>query len=123
MATSVTEAQVRKVILIENDPVGIDIPFHIETADLIADGRLSDCGYSTELLDKIKLYLAAHFTSLFLREVEEQEMGDSREKYTRELASSLMSTRFGQTALSIEYKGILKSDNNTKYIGELGVIC
>lgn len=123
MATSVTEAQVRKVILIENDPVGLDIPFHIETADLIATGRLSDCGYSTELTDRIIVNLAAHFTSLFLREPEEQELGDSREKYTRELASSMLSTRFGQSALALDYKGVLKNDNNTKYIGSLGVIC
>jgi len=83
---------------------------------------LSDVGYSQEALDRITLYLASHFTSLYIREPEEQELGDSREKYTRELLTGLQSTRFGHNALALDWKGILVSDNNTKYRGSLDVI-
>ena len=120
--SSVTSCEVEKVINIEGDYPNLDIDFHIETADQIVSGRLSDVGYSSGLLDRITLYLAAHFTSLYIREVEEAELGDSREKYTRELARGLKSTRFGQTALAIDYEGILTSDNNIKYRSQIDVI-
>ncbi len=119
---NVTSAEVRKVINIVGDFPELDIDFHIETADLIVVGRLSDVGYSQEALDRITLYLAAHFTSLYIREPEEAELGDSREKYTRELETGLESTRFGHNALAIDWKGYLISDQNTKYRGSLDVI-
>jgi hypothetical protein len=120
---NVTEAEVRKVINLDGEEyTDLDISFHIETADLLVGGRLSDVDYTVELLDRITLYLAAHFTSLFIREAEEEELGDSREKYTRELEQGLASTRFGQQALTLDYEAILKSDSNIKFKGVLSSI-
>ena len=119
---NITSAEVERVINIEGDFPNLDIDFHIETADQIVLGRLSDVGYPSGLVDRITLYLAAHFVSLFIREVEEEELGDSREKFTRELAIGLRSTRFGQSALAMDYKGILASDNNIKAISQINVI-
>lgn len=122
---NVTSSEVRKVIRVVDDLNAfpdLDIDFHIETADIIVISRLSDVGYSQGSLDRITLYLAAHFTSLYIREPEETELGDSREKYTRELKTGLESTRFGQSALALDYKGILISDQNMKYRGSLDVV-
>ena len=119
---NVTSADVRKVIKIEGDFPELDIDFHIETADLVVIGRLSDVGYSVGALDRITLYLAAHFTSLYIREPEEHELGDSRERYTRELKTGLQSTRFGNNALALDWQGILISDTNTKYRASIDVI-
>lgn len=122
---NITDEDVRKVIRITDDLNAfpeLDLDFHIETADLVVMGRLSDVGYSTALLDKITAYLAAHFASLYIREPEEAELGDSREKYTRELKTGLESTRFGHNALALDWKGILISDQNNRYSGSLHVI-
>lgn len=119
---NVTSDDVQKVINIEGDFPNLDIDSHITTADRIVAGRLSNMGYNTETLDSITLYLAAHFVSLFIREPEEKELADSRDKFTRELAQGLRSTRFGQTALSIEYQGVLVSDTNNKHRAQINVI-
>ena len=120
---NVTSAEAEKVIRIVGILPDLDIDFQIETADLIVIGRLPGIDYPVELLDRITLYLAAHFTSLYIREHEEQELGDSRDKYTRELARGLQSTRFGQTALAMDYKGVLVADNNLKGVAKLDVVC
>ena len=85
-------------------------PF-IATAQLLADEELADKGLSTERLDKIVLYLAAHFVC-----VTEEKGGlkqdrlleaESTFKTPADDQNGLASTRYGQQAMILDTSGSL----------------
>jgi hypothetical protein len=81
----------------------------IDTANLYIDTHLSAAGHSTDILEKIELYLAAHFVAL----TEERgslkggKFGDASEFLSDVFSEGLRATRFGQTAITLDTSGIL----------------
>lgn len=83
---------------------------HIDTAQLVVNETLAGSGLSEARLDKIVLYLAAHFLSLSEgAEVRRAKMGDADESYVTPAAGSqgFQITRYGQQALALDTSGKL----------------
>lgn len=110
---SLSPRMVRDVIDVDN-LTDDDLEGHIATALALYDEHLVNSTISVRLQLEIKKYLAAHFASL--RDpstmVQSETIGDARIDYV-ELAKapvdkSLLSTRWGQVAISLDPTGILK---------------
>lgn len=110
MSARVTADEVKEVV---NTKIGADVILTsmIDTANVYIDTHLLSAGHSDQILEKIELYLAAHFVSL----TEEQggltraKLGDADESFANVYDQGLKSTRFGQQALVLDTSGILNS--------------
>lgn len=83
---------------------------HIDTAQLVVDETLASSGLSEARLDKIVMYLAAHFLSLSEgAEVRRSKMGDADESYVTPNGKmqGFQITRYGQQALALDTSGKL----------------
>lgn len=100
----VTEGDVKQLVDTDRS-VGI----FIDTANLYVTRHLATAITDSALLEKIELYLAAHFTAV----TEERGglifsgMGDARESMANVYKSGLGSTRFGQQAIVLDETGKL----------------
>lgn len=105
----VVDADVKEIIDTERDTT----PF-IETAQLIVDEDLADSELSTERLDKIVLYLAAHFVCITEEKggLKSERLGEASSSYAipKQLAGYHM-TRYGQQAMMLDTTGKLASDS------------
>lgn len=83
-------------------------PF-ITTANLLVTQHLGTSGLSTELLTQIEKYLAAHLVALHPdeRQLTEQKIGDSTDKYGGSFGDMLNFTQFGQTVQMLDHTGAL----------------
>ena len=96
----------------------------IDTANLFVDTHLASAGHTDAILDKIELYLAAHYVAL----TEEQggltrsKLGDADESFANIYGQGLKATRFGQQALAIDTTGILNSIATTQLKAEFRVV-
>ena len=97
---------------------------HIDTAHLVVDTHLSGAGLVHDVLRKIELYLAAHFTALTEEGggITRSKIGDSDESYANVYDRGFASTRFGQTALALDSSGILAKVSQTKLRAEFRVV-
>lgn len=107
----VSALEVREIVTSAADDDTILGSF-VDTAHLLVDTYLigGTCQHSDEILKKIELYLAAHFTALSQGEgtVKFSKMGDASESYdVDKLGDGLRSTRYGQTAIMLDTCGLL----------------
>ncbi len=81
----------------------------ILTANLMVTTHLSTAGHTDKVLELIELYLAAHYVALTEERggLIESEFGDARERYADIYQQGVNSTRYGQTALSLDSSGLL----------------
>lgn len=83
----------------------------IDTANVFVDTHLvPDANHGAPILNKIELYLAAHFVAISEEKgaVKFSKVGDASDAFdVSNLGSGFNSTRFGQTALSLDTSGIL----------------
>jgi hypothetical protein len=119
MAALVTDAEVKAVIDTTRDTT----PF-IDTADLLVTEDLANSGLSDARKKQIELYLAAHFVALTEERgnLTEHTVGDATEKYSMDLGSGLMLTRYGQQAANLDTSGTLKALASKGLVAQFRVI-
>ncbi len=97
----------------------------IDTANLFVDTHLASAGHSDAILEKITLYLAAHFVAISDEggALKSSKLGDATDQWdTSQLGIGLRSTRYGQTALTLDTTGILANVGSASYKAEFRVI-
>lgn len=103
-------------IQIPNDVTDGNLQVFCDTAALIRSEDLSGVGLSDDRLDKVELYLAAHFACLTYENggLTSKRIANSGESYLALGAykQGLPSTRFGQAALSLDSSGTLQATMN-----------
>lgn len=107
MALRVSDADVKAIV----EGVDFDTTPFIETANVVVDQHLADKISNASLLEKIELYLAAHFVALTTERgglVRSSAM-DAAETYANVFESGFRSTRYGQQALALDYTSTLTS--------------
>lgn len=114
---TVTAAQLRKLVEVPDDKADLDLQPFLASAALIRSEDLAGSGLSSNRLDQIELYLAAHFAvvSLEFGGVVMSKQGGSSETYRapEAKATGLATTRFGQLALSLDTSGTLQKSMST----------
>lgn len=122
MTARVTAAEVKELV---NTSVSdaVILTNHIETANLFVDTHLST-KHTEPMLRRIELYLAAHFVALTEERggVTRIKMGDADESLAAVYGEGFRSTRFGQTALSLDTTGTLARLAQTKPKAELRIV-
>ena len=120
----VSASQVTEIITttIEDDVLSSNM---IDTANTFVDEHLLEAGYSDALLEKIELYLSAHFVAI----TEEagapsmSKVGDATEEWATDwFGPGFASTRFGQTALTLDSSGILAEVGSGKLKAQFRVV-
>ncbi len=88
---------------------------HIVTANIIVSENLENQGISDPMLEKIELYLAAHYVALTEEGggLTRDKLGDADTSYANIYDQGLKSTRFGQAALALDTTGILVQISTT----------
>ncbi len=84
----------------------------IDTANLYVDTHLvPTAGHSERMLEKIELYLAAHFVALTEEQggITRSKLGDADESFANIYDKGFKATRFGQQALALDTSGILNN--------------
>ncbi len=97
---------------------------HIVTANLMVTTHLSDQGHTAAILTQIELYLAAHFVTLTEEGggITRSKIGDADESYANVYDQGFSSTRFGQTALSLDTSGTLARVAQSKLKADFRVV-
>ncbi len=97
---------------------------HIITANIYVTEHLATSGLSDAILERIELYLAAHYVALTEEGggLTRDKLGDADTSYANIYASGLNSTRFGQAALALDSTGILAAVAQTSLKAEFRVI-
>ncbi len=96
----------------------------INTANLYVDTHLLSAGHSSNILQRIELYLAAHIVAL----TEERgslkggKFGDASEFLADVFSEGFRSTRFGQLALALDTSGILAKLGQSTLKAEFRVV-
>lgn len=106
----VTEAEVK--LIIDTQLTNIDL--FIDTANIIVDEDLSDVGMSDVRLNKIELYLSAHFVCLREKQLTSENFGSASETYQGKTGMNLQSTNYGQTAMMLDKSGTLVNVGKTR---------
>lgn len=100
-----TDIDVKAII----EGVDFDTTPFIETADVIVQEHLATKISNADLLEKITLYLAAHFVALTAERgglIRSSAM-DAAETYADVFKGGFRSTRYGQQALALDYTSTL----------------
>ncbi len=112
--------------IVPTDLSDSDVTAHfIDTANVYVDTHLvPDAGHSDHMLEKIELYLAAHFVALTTEQggLTRKKIGDADESYANVFEGGLKSTRFGLQALALDTSGILIAISQTKLKAEFRVV-
>lgn len=123
MSARVTADEVREIVetSITDDALATN---HITTANLIVDEHLATSGLSDDMLKRIELYLAAHYVALTEERggLTRNKLGDGDESYANVYEAGYHSTRFGQTALSLDSTGLLVAASQTNLKATFRVI-
>lgn len=124
MAARVTADQVKEIITTQLSNATV-LGSMIDTAHVFVNAHLLDAGHSDAILEKIELYLAAHFVAL----TEERgaltisKTGDAMEEYAfLPYGAGLNLTRYGQHALLLDTSGILASKGVPKPKAQFRVV-
>lgn len=107
MAVRTTEAAVRK--LIDTDP-NFDVGPFIDAATALTDYVVTQDTASvltTALLLQIETYLAAHFYEHLDPQYTEKVTGDAEGKFQGEWGKNFESSKWGQTAMTLDVTGTL----------------
>lgn len=97
----------------------------IDTANVFVNEHLvPDAGHSDLILEKIELYLSAHFVALTEEQggITRSKLGDADDSFANVYEAGFKSTRFGQQALAIDTSGILNRVASTTLKAEFRVI-
>lgn len=86
-------------------------PF-IDIAEVVVEDNLLGKGLSDKVLNKIWLYLSAHFTALKDQQIEQSRVLDSSYQYEGRTEMGFNFTRFGQTAMLLDTTNTLNKLNN-----------
>lgn len=118
-----TDADVRALVEMQ---AGVSTTPYITTASVVSNQFLTGKGLSEELLTQIEIYLAAHFAILAVERggLIKDAMGVSSAGYTspNNRLVGLMSTRFGQTAVTLDPTGSLNDTNPGSRSAQFSVI-
>lgn len=97
---------------------------HIETAHIFVDEYLASEDLSVNMLEKIELYLAAHFVALSEEggPLTRDKLGDADTSFANIFGGGLNSTRFGQNALALDVTGTLSRLSTTKLKADFRVV-
>jgi len=106
----ITNDQVHKIIKTDLD----DISMFKETAEIIVNEELLNKGLSDKRLEKIELYLTAHFITLREKQLRSEKLGDATNVYFVQTGMNLKASPFGQTALALDSSGSLVNVGNYK---------
>lgn len=110
----VTNAQVQAIYPRPND----DLTTFIVAADIIVSEDLANSGLSSDRLDQIEIYLAAHFAVITLERggLTRRKIGESEDYYqiysNKEIG--FLATRFGQQATILDTTGTLADIGSPK---------
>ena len=97
----------------------------IDTANVFVNTHLVPAaGHSSLILEKIELYLAAHFVALTEEQggITRSKLGDADESFANVYEAGFKSTRFGQQALALDTSGILVRIAQTNLKAEFRVV-
>jgi len=123
VAARVTAEAVKEIIQtnILNDT--LDTNF-IDTANAYVDEILTSAGLSDTILEKIELYLAAHFVALTEEggALTRKKLGEADESYANIFSGGLNTTRFGQAALALDSTGTLAAAAQTQLKANFRVV-
>lgn len=97
---------------------------HIDTANIFVTEHLGTSGLSDAMLEKIELYLAAHYVALTEEggALTRDKLGDADTSYANIYDQGLKSTRFGQAALALDSTGILANATTTSLKADFRII-
>ena len=112
MVNRVTEDEVKKII----NTSFTDLSPFISTANLIVNDKLTNKGLSNAILYKIELFLSAHLIDLLGDRLKSESLGDASNTYDLATGYNLLSTFYGQTAISLDSSGTLKDDGKNNII-------
>lgn len=105
----VVDADVKRIL-----PTSLDTQPFIETASLIVTERLAGAGYSPARLQRIELWLSAHFACLADARVTRLDADGASATYEAgKLGMGLDFTRYGQMVHTLDVQGILAQDSQT----------
>jgi len=81
----------------------------LDVANVLINTQLLNAGLDPTLLDKVTIYLAAHFASITDGILRRQRLGDGDESYKTpgDADQGLRATLFGQQAMILDTSGIL----------------
>lgn len=111
----VTAAEVKEVVATSLSDQVIE-PNMIDTASVVVANLLDPIAELSEaVLKKIELYLSAHFVALTEEGggLTRDKLGDADQSYANIYDQGFKSTRFGQTALSLDPTGLLNAGSQT----------
>lgn len=97
----------------------------VDTANVIVDTHLLDAGLSDALLAKIELYLSAHFVAITEEKgaLKSEKLGDSTDTWdTSYVDAGFNTTRFGQTALTLDSSGKLANASTSNLKAEFRIV-
>lgn len=84
-----------------------DLSVFIENAKAIVDSYLLEKGLADAILRRIAIYLSAHFAFLKEGQIKSEKIGDSNTTFNVTSGFGLLSTTFGQMAISLDSSGTL----------------
>jgi len=123
MPARVTGESVKEIVTTDLD-VDLVTAHMVDTAHQFVEANLSSSGLSEGLLEKIELFLAAHYVVLVSERggITRAKMGDADESYANVYGSGLASTRFGQAAINLDSTGTLAGMSSTAPKAEFRVV-
>ena len=124
MTARVTATQVKEIIE-TNIEDSVILASMIDTANVYVNTHLDGYGYSDDMLEKIELYLSAHFVAITEEggALKYSKYGDASDAWdTSKLGGGLNSTRFGMTALSLDTSGILANVGSASFKAEFRIV-
>ncbi len=124
MAARVSPSAVKIVVPTDIPDDDVLVQF-IETANAFVDTHLVPAaGHSDKILEKIELYLSAHFVAITEEQggITRSKLGDADESFANVFEPGFQSTRFGQQALALDTSGILVRVAKTNLKAEFRVL-
>jgi hypothetical protein len=115
-----TEAEVLEIM--DTTLTGEQITPFLRSANQLVTSTLVDKGYTDDDLQEIEMWLAAHFATARYPQIAQEKVGDAAVHYEGKSGMGLESSRYGQTAMSLEYQGTLARLNKGVGLAEIKVI-
>lgn len=119
----VTSEEVK--ILLDGLAVNTDVSLFIEQANVLVDEEFAGTTLTEARLRLIELNLAAHYAVLAIERggMSLRRMNDTEERYGMKAdKAKLSSTRFGETAVSMDTTGKLSAMDSPKGVAEFRVV-
>ena len=93
----------------------------ITTAHVFLVAVLDGYGIPDTLMERIALYLSAHFAVLSYPSVSREQLGPMAQSFFGKLGLGLENTKYGQSALSLDPTGVLKDMSGGKVRQRVGL--